>query len=490
MNLHGKWVVTFLGFCIPVIMQGGCATVRGSAPVNIDQSSPQAVAASYQEGLESENYAAMLECVEPCIQAEFDRLLVARRRAIEKVRAVAVVIAEKIGRKEAEFYRSLPGQIAAFTPFWELVGGAKVNWSRVHFKVEGDMALARTDAGPLAYFRRIGRKWYLGGTKDRGSFGKLMYEAILWHLKTLAANADRHAREIRTGTIHKGNFYPKVMAADAAEAERLGRWAAIPYGPPVDGVRIRLTTSAPAFRKDERIRFIINIKYETDEPICWRMPGMGPNDSRRLGENVVLEIDGKPIPQPDVKADRLVRAGHGGITDSTSIYLPVNFRLPPGPHMIRCTIISPGGTYVEPDTGEKYRIIKGKLVSNTLTFFVSDRKIRPVPDKSGETARWAARAVRRHIEGLSHDNSDVRRFSAASLGEIGQRAKPSVRPLIRALKDEESLVRSAVAEALGDIGPVAKEAVPALRKALRDDNEQVRKAAAEALKKIQHAGKR
>lgn len=469
-----------------LVFVGGCATVRGTAPVNIDQSSPQGLAVSFHEAVQSKNFAAMLQCMEPSKRGEFDSVLVARRRLAEKTERLAKLIEEKIGRKHAEMYLQKISDTAMFSPFFGPVEDGKVDWSEVKFKVEGNRASASIDGETSFHFKMIKGKWYMTRAPQEDTFsGWIMRQAVRSRLDAMAAAADHRARGITNGTINKDNFYEKMFGVDKDEGERLSRYAATPYGPAVDGVRIRLTTWAAAFGKGERIWFSMEIKYETDDWVCWWHPGTGPGYSTWLGENVVLELDGRPLPQPDVKADKLFKWGRGSTTLGTSIYFPVDFKLPPGRHTIRYTIISRGGTYTDPDDGRKYRIINGKLVSNTLTFFVSDRKMRPVPDESGATARSVARAVGWHIEGLSDENRDVRRFSALSLAEIGPRAKPALRPLIRALKDEESSVRSAVAEALGNIGPLAKEAVPALREALRDDNQEVRKAAAEALRKIQ-----
>ena len=129
-----------------------------------------------------------------------------------------------------------------------------------------------------------------------------------------------------------------------------------------------MTTARKAFRKDERIGFQIFVKYDGDDPICWWTPEIGPEDSRGLGENTLLEIDGKAVEQPDVKADHIWVAATGG---GWSVYLPLGFRLRPGQHTVRYTVVSPGGTYRYRD-GRRYSVLNGKLVSNTLTFAVED----------------------------------------------------------------------------------------------------------------------
>ena len=56
--------------------------------------------------------------------------------------------------------------------------------------------------------------------------------------------------------------------------------------------------------------------------------------------------------------------------------------------------------------------------------------------------------------------------------------------MIEAMKDEDSHVRNFAAAALGEIGPAAKAAVPALIEMRKDKDNKDRLAAAEALNKI------
>jgi HEAT repeat protein len=83
------------------------------------------------------------------------------------------------------------------------------------------------------------------------------------------------------------------------------------------------------------------------------------------------------------------------------------------------------------------------------------------------------------IETLRCDQSEVRVFSSAALGELGPRGKAAVPALVELLKDEDDNVRSYAARALGQIGGDAS--VTALRTALRDKRAFVRFMVADSL---------
>lgn len=88
------------------------------------------------------------------------------------------------------------------------------------------------------------------------------------------------------------------------------------------------------------------------------------------------------------------------------------------------------------------------------------------------------------IEALQHEDADVRKRAAKTLGWFGPMAVEAVPALINALADEEKVVKQAVI-ALGKIGPAAEAAIPELT-ALKDTRFAGHQAKA-ALKKI--AGK-
>jgi len=82
------------------------------------------------------------------------------------------------------------------------------------------------------------------------------------------------------------------------------------------------------------------------------------------------------------------------------------------------------------------------------------------------------------LEGLEHDDRNVREWSAHILGDVETADERVVDALLLAFEDEDDWVRWKAARALGNIGPRAHAALPALLKAAHDVREEVVQAAA------------
>jgi HEAT repeat protein len=72
----------------------------------------------------------------------------------------------------------------------------------------------------------------------------------------------------------------------------------------------------------------------------------------------------------------------------------------------------------------------------------------------------------------SDGSADVRRASAAALGNIGTQPKTVIPALSDALKDKSLAVNLAAVSALGQYGVQAREAVPALRQFAKSKNKE------------------
>jgi len=177
---------------------------------------------------------------------------------------------------------------------------------------------------------------------------------------------------VAVGVCPPGCFSMKVGSPNSsqAELEELKRLRSTPYGQPLQGARIRIITTRFSLRKDDQVQFQLGIDYELEPEgaIGFRIPGEGPNGTRGIGNNVILEIDDKSIPMPDTEPKRLLFKCSRSSVTSTRIRLAEGYQLPPGEHTVRYTIISHGGTA---KVGrETIPILKGKLVSNTFIFTI------------------------------------------------------------------------------------------------------------------------
>ena len=165
MKLRGKWVVALVSLWAAVIAQTGCATVRGTAPVNIDQSSPQALARSLHEAAVNDNYAAMLECMEPAYQGLYDEFLVALKGVRQKMDMLVAVVWEKFGYEQAERVRRT--WHFPISPFVSIVEDGRVDWKKVRFLHPKDnMAyIWIVDDGRMT-LRKIGTRWFIAGDTE------------------------------------------------------------------------------------------------------------------------------------------------------------------------------------------------------------------------------------------------------------------------------------------------------------------------------------
>lgn len=101
---------------------------------------------------------------------------------------------------------------------------------------------------------------------------------------------------------------------------------------------------------------------------------------------------------------------------------------------------------------------------------------------TGGLIRMGPAAVPGLVDGLRHQNKNVRRASAKALGKIGEQNSDALRALSAALLDVDSGVRRFAAEALGRLGDAAY--VPMLAEVLADVDADARIAAFKALSSI------
>lgn len=138
----------------------------------------------------------------------------------------------------------------------------------------------------------------------------------------------------------------------------------------------------------------------------------------------------------------------------------------------------------EPKKDDPEPTLQRRPLSDWLEKLKSDsiRNRRDAADTLRGVGPWATEAVPTLAGALTDPDSDVRRYVAFALGNIGEGAKDAVEPLAQAVaKDREIAVRYAAAQALGKIGPAAESALPVLKKAMKDSSHMVRIRAVEAI---------
>ncbi|MCH8830660.1 MAG: hypothetical protein IID45_13875 [Planctomycetes bacterium] len=139
---------------------------------------------------------------------------------------------------------------------------------------------------------------------------------------------------------------------------------AVPFGTPTDGVKLRIRPARQSFKAGEPLRFHMQAVNVSRKNVVWWMP------SNRLGKHILIEIDGKPIRQPQRKADGV--SGWAAdwtckIPKESSVTLPPTTKIAKGKHTIRYTIISDGGNYKNAND-VLVPLLRGRLASNLATF--------------------------------------------------------------------------------------------------------------------------
>ena len=340
----------------------GCATVRGTSLMDVDHTSPEQLAISFHQAIEARDFGAVLECYAPEWQDELDPLLVQASRVWARVPSLRSQIEERIGKDEAEQFVQNARNNCLVSPFAQLEAESAPDWSRLRWLVRNDTAIASTTEQPLFKAKKIGSSWYVVPEMSESAFRSSIQMGTAF-FRGAADAMGTFSRQISQGRINKGNFRERLLGLDEEDAERDRRWAAIPYGDPVDGVQIRIVTVTPYFRRGERLDFYIHAKREADRPVGW----LAPCTYSGLGENVSVYVDGSPVPTPDHRGLEF----YGESLEGWTIRLPESVANSVGSHTIRYELVSPGGTYTD-EAGKAHRLLKGTLVSNELSFEVRE----------------------------------------------------------------------------------------------------------------------
>ena len=139
-----------------------------------------------------------------------------------------------------------------------------------------------------------------------------------------------------------------------------------PFGPQTGGVKMRIRPAKATFKEGEPLKFHLQAVNVSGKPVCWWKPSTG------LGQNVVIEIDGARIKQPDRKAEYI-----GGWAakwtcknpDEWTIKLPNTLKIARGKHTLCYVIASKGGKYKNANN-KLIPLFRGRIHSNEVSFSV------------------------------------------------------------------------------------------------------------------------
>jgi hypothetical protein len=138
-----------------------------------------------------------------------------------------------------------------------------------------------------------------------------------------------------------------------------------PFGAIHDGVKLRARPAQSTFQAGTPLVFHFQAANTSGEPVLWWKPIRG------FGENIFVEIDGKAFDLPLDKAEFIEGWALKPLVNQPrewTVTLPESTRLAKGPHTLRCTIVSPGGTYRNSEG--IVPLVNGRIVSNSSAFAV------------------------------------------------------------------------------------------------------------------------
>ncbi|MCK4601283.1 MAG: hypothetical protein KAU28_02375, partial [Phycisphaerae bacterium] len=285
------FVIAALAIGCLAIGAAGCSSVRGTAPVSIDQGSPDSVAKAYQQAYEERNFAAMMACIKPSQQGRVDPGLVVAKEFSDQVMTVSDLTRDRFGDELADELVRMCGRVLR-SPF-DVTEEDGLNWDRITFDVRGDTARLLLDRRPhhgVPRFERVRGKWFIAQNYEEtpstpmigAGLLRAYYRQGMEELKTL----EDHLRHHR---VNEEDLWELLLVN---EGEPRG-------GAVVQGMQIKVSTiRGPVFRQRtvpaNPLIFSVTASYARSQvsPICWYMPSMG------LGEGIVVKIDGEEIAQP------------------------------------------------------------------------------------------------------------------------------------------------------------------------------------------------
>jgi len=142
-------------------LEAGCV----NTPTMVDQTSPRAVLASYQEAVERRDYTVILACNQPSLQPEYSKMLSSLKKFCTKANSFEKLVRRRFGEQAAlefreEFTNKFKSLCFPLLPWSGRIGN--VDWERIELTTTGNMTYASIDGdevGPVA--KNIGGIWYI-----------------------------------------------------------------------------------------------------------------------------------------------------------------------------------------------------------------------------------------------------------------------------------------------------------------------------------------
>ncbi|KKK73585.1 hypothetical protein LCGC14_2892370, partial [marine sediment metagenome] len=101
--------ILFLGFvtiAATALFTTSCETVRTNRVLEIDQSSPKSVVAAYRKATNDLDWPTILECMEPAMRPEFDRMLFWYKAFLENASVLETSVRNRFRDELADWFHT------------------------------------------------------------------------------------------------------------------------------------------------------------------------------------------------------------------------------------------------------------------------------------------------------------------------------------------------------------------------------------------------
>lgn len=332
---------------------------------------PSKLFAAWKAAAVSGDSAALNRCLRPQDRRLFRDYLTVRSEFSRKADLASILIEDRFGAETARYFHA---KAMGALIFGSRSAGQEL--ARENLTVKGnELFVEKAGEVVLRGTRQRDGRWYVFFPEPDALKGGLAM-ATGW-LKEGVAQVDTLTGKLEKGSATRRDVAYMFVSSEGLPAD-LRRKESV-YGPECDGVKIgiELGSLIVGLQDGTYLSFQVNVDHDGLRPVCFFVPRRSDIGSTGIGRNVIVELDGVPLPQQSSESVVPCRLGYGGGVSSFPVMVTGIPPLTPGEHTIRYSIICQGGTYKD-SKGNEYTVLQGPLESNLLTFTVKGTMTRPI----------------------------------------------------------------------------------------------------------------
>ena len=196
----------------------GCgSSVRGTAFLGVDHSSARSLVISFHQACVAKDFGAMLECMEPDYQPQYDRFLISLKACSAAAGEFVKTVRQYVGQEEAEMVRRV--YRVPISPFAAVASNGRIDWRRVHFsRSAANIVDVTIGSGSPLRIQKDGDCWFISGESDgyaviRNPMLKIFYDEGRKGIEALTRKAQR-------GEVNKKDLM-KELSLEKEKGDRL-----------------------------------------------------------------------------------------------------------------------------------------------------------------------------------------------------------------------------------------------------------------------------